>query len=832
MPALAILAILASLVTLIAALGVFSDFGNLGQIVTVGGASLALVLSALLAATAFRRRKQTRDFVLFQQSASAQNEAKIDDTAELKSELDRYKKLERELTSARQQAEAAMMAKGEFLATMSHEIRTPLNGIIPMLDLLLSTPLSADQREYLQLAFSSSRQLLSIVDDILDFSKLEANKLELETVGVNLKELLGGVVRLMEKTAAAKELNLYSKIAPDVRLAVRGDPVRLRQVLTNLVSNAIKFTEHGEVGVHVTRIGETRTRFTLRFEVRDTGIGISRTSAAKLFQAFSQADASTTRTFGGTGLGLAICKRIVDLMGGKIGVESTPGKGSTFWFEVPIDKALGDIQGGRNTMPGATRLLLVTTNQPVARRFAQALPQWGASFALASNPQDAVTKLRAASARAGQRGFSAILIDGGSIASTLLALHRNLLRDPDLRDIPRIHLRTEEPLPPEIEQAPGFNIVNRELADHELQTRVFNILDSLDDQENAPAAIPAMQEATTPEPVPEPAPEPVPEPEPVAAPPLAPKPATTRLPVRPAPPAPAPATPAPAPIAASGTNRHVLLVEDNPVNRQVAQRLLSLAGLTYDTAENGKDAIDLLNAGNHYAAVLMDCQMPVMDGYTATRTWRETEAAQRRPRLAIIAMTANAMIGDREKCLAAGMDDYLSKPLNRGLMESTLQRWIDAAAPAPATASRPALVAVPVSPRPAPAAPVSAAARPVAPPPPAPTTPAIDTEVVDDLREIMGAEFASLVHVFLDDAPRAITRLTASAAAGDIAAMAAPAHTLKSTSANLGAMALSAAARHIEQSARQNQLPDPVERVAVLEAEFNRARAELQRYLR
>src|SRR5690606_15194692 len=232
--------------------------------------------------------------------------------------------------------------------------------------------------------------------------------------------------------------------------------------------------------------------------------------------------------------------------------------------------------------------------------------------------------------------------------------------------------------------------------------------------------------------------------------------------------------------------------------------------------------------------VLMDCQMPVMDGYSATRAWREIEAAQRRPRLAIIAMTANAMIGDRGKCLAAGMDDYLSKPLNRGPMESPPQRWIAAAAPSAAAAPKPALAAVPTPARVAPVVPVAAPpvvqAAPAA--PAAPATPAIDTSVVDDLREIMGAEFASLVKVFLDDAPKAITKLTASAAAGDIAAMAAPAHTLKSTSANLGAMALSAAARHIEQGSRQNQLRDPVERVAVLDSEFRRAQAELQRFLR
>jgi len=867
---IAVLAIVASLVTFLACLGVIADLGHPAELTATGGAGIALLLSMLLTVGVFRRQTYSgsvlRNLPAGREStlADAFEPAKREEVEELQSELERHKKLERELIAARQQAEAAMMAKGEFLATMSHEIRTPLNGIIPMLDLLLSTQMSVDQREYLQIAYTSSKQLLSIVDDILDFSKLEANKLELETVGINLKELLDGVTRLMEKSAEAKSLQFYTKIAPDVRLTVRGDPVRLRQILTNLVSNAIKFTDNGEVSVHLSRVGETRTRFTLRFEVRDTGIGISRANTAKLFQAFSQADASTTRTFGGTGLGLAICKRIVDLMGGKIGVDSTPGKGSTFWFEVPIDKALGDIQGVRPTDPNSTRLLLVTTNQNVGRRFAQIMPQWGVSFAHASNTQDALTKLRGVSLRAGQRGFTAILVDGGSIPSTLLALHRTLSRDPDVRDIPRIYLRAEEPLPAEIEQAPGFYVVNRESSDHELKNQVFRILDELSEPEDVPEPRPLFSQ---PEPEPEEQQEPAPTmvpPSPAmsqSAPPVVPQPVPAQAPAVGAAPAPAATSPV------SGS--HVLLVEDNPVNRQVAQRLLTLAGLTFDTAENGKEALDLLSSGVHYAAVLMDCQMPVMDGYSATRAWRERETTIGKPRLPIIAMTANAMIGDREKCLAAGMDDYLSKPLNRALLETTLQRWIEATSPRnPPVAAAPKLVAPPpvaapapapvVAPRPvpppvqAPVAPAPVAPRaPTLPPQPQPTqpprpapapapapapqessTPAIDATVIEDLRDIMGSEFVSLVRVFLDDAPKAINKLTALANAGETATMAAPAHTLKSTSANLGAMALSAVARGIEQTARQNMLTNPVERVAQLDAEFRRAEIELRRFLR
>ncbi|HRQ36066.1 MAG TPA: ATP-binding protein, partial [Chiayiivirga sp.] len=371
-----------------------------------------------------------------------------DEEGDLRAELERHRALEHELVRAKQEAEAATMAKGEFLATMSHEIRTPLNGVIPLLDLVLSTDLSPDQRDYLTTAYSSSRELLRIVDDILDYSKLDAQKLQLENVGVNLKELAISVLRLLEKSAEAKGLRLGLAIDPKVRLAVRGDPVRLRQVLTNLVSNAIKFTERGSVSVHITQPGATRTRNKLRFEVRDTGIGISREAAAHLFQPFSQADASTTRTFGGTGLGLAICKRIVTLMDGTIGVHSALGKGATFWFEVSLDKAPGDIEGGAASDVASTRVLVVTANDSQQRRLGALMQQWGVSFVHAGNTQDALTRLRAAQAP-GQRGFSLVLVDAPSIPNTVRALHRTLARETRPDQTVRVYLRGEEALPGE-----------------------------------------------------------------------------------------------------------------------------------------------------------------------------------------------------------------------------------------------------------------------------------------------------------------------------------------------------------------------------------------------
>jgi signal transduction histidine kinase/CheY-like chemotaxis protein/HPt (histidine-containing phosphotransfer) domain-containing protein len=720
----------------------------------------------------------------------------------LRSELQQHKQLEAELTVAKQAAEAAMMSKGEFLATMSHEIRTPLNGIIPLLDILLSSPLGPDQREYVQTAFASSKQLLRIVDDILDYSRLDANKLELETVGLNLKDLLQSVMRLMEKPAEAKGLRLELNIDAGVRLAVRGDPVRLRQVLTNLISNAVKFTERGTVEVSVSRRGGTRTHHELRFEVRDTGVGIAADAIGKLFQPFSQADTSTTRTFGGTGLGLVICKRIVDLMDGQIGVESTPGKGSLFWFTVPLLKAIGDISSTQAGLQGS-RALVLTTDPALLRRFSTSLPNWGVTPTPAANTQDALGKLRTAASRGQSWAINLLLVDHQTVRSTALALHRNILRDPALSELRVVYLTGSEPLSAEIGATERGLQVPRTLADADLRQQIDSLFRAETPQFSAPAVDPEASLAE----------------------------------VRPA--------------SREALQGHVLLVEDNPVNRQVAQRLLTLCGLTLDSAENGKEALDRLDSGD-YDAVLMDCQMPVMDGYTATRNRRAQEVAKGLPRMPIIAMTANAMVGDREKCLDAGMDEYMSKPLNRALLEQTLRHWLAIGANTKATAASgrarmAAVAAVPAAPvrrvAPAPPAGRDAEAAPqaaentirpatTAPPPPlrsrpAPSNPAISLDVVADLREIMGDEFSSLVRVFLEDAPRSLAKLETAAAARDLDGLVGPAHSLKSTSANLGAMELSAQARHIEHSARQGTLNDAAERVGTLVAEFKRAEQAL-----
>ncbi len=750
-------------------------------------------------------------------SRAGETAARDAQIAEMRRELERLRATEAQLIRAKQEAEAATMAKGEFLATMSHEIRTPLNGIIPLLDILLSTRLADDQREYLNTAYTSARQLLSIVDDILDYSKIEANKVELEQVGLNIKEIVDSVTRLMVKNAEAKNLKFSATIDPNVRLAMRGDPVRLRQVLTNLVSNAIKFTERGAVAIEVKKRSDTRTHSELLFTVRDTGIGITAEQQSRLFQPFTQADASTTRTHGGTGLGLVICKRIVDLMGGQIGVKSEPGRGSAFWFTVPLLKAIGDMVPARTDLHGA-RAMLMSTDQALLRRVSGHLSAWGVSFVQAGMPADALAKLRAA-AGSDSWAYDFLVLDWGAMKASALSLARNVLRDSALGQLRIIAISGDDEVPGEFRAVSRFVVLGRQFADVDLRGAMQRLLAA--DGEQPPASVDSMLPGLLDPPPAAPAPTVL-----TAA-------GSSAQDARPAPPGPL----ASGDAALSG---HVLLVEDNAVNRQVALRLLSLVGLSFDVAENGRQAVERLTAGC-YDAVLMDCQMPIMDGYNATRAIRKLEAeGQRQGHIPIIAMTANAMVGDREKCLAAGMDDYMSKPLNRALLEQTLRKWIPAgrssqARPAATAAAKPT-----PSPQPRPAhAPVPAATAASAQAPRSPAAPrpagaasALDQGMLDDLLDMMGADFTDLVRVYLDETPIKIAQLRQAADTGSLDGLVAPAHSLKSTSANLGAMNLSEMAKRIEHGARQQQLPgEPRQLVADVAAEFERVAGELRRYV-
>ncbi|MEG3049647.1 MAG: ATP-binding protein, partial [Thermomonas sp.] len=429
------------------------------------GTALVLALLALFGSTAMAFAEHRRERELHDQTDL--NRRGAAEISALQQEIDRHTQLEDELTKAKQAAESAVMAKGEFLATMSHEIRTPLNGIVPMLDLLSHSRLAPDQHELLRTATASAQQLLRIVDDILDYSKLEADRLDLETTGFNLRELMQSVLTLMERTAEAKGLRLVLNIDPSVRLPVRGDPVRLRQILSNLISNAVKFTERGSITLHVKRLRETAAQHQLRFEVQDTGIGIEPAAQEKLFLAFSQADASTTRLYGGTGLGLAICRRIVTLMGGRIGVQSEPNHGSTFWFEIPLLKVQGDMPSQPEELHGG-RVLLITTDQRLRMRLTLLLPNWGLRVTAVENTHDALERLRQASSQGEPWSYSVVLADLGSIRSTAVALSRNMERKNQYGDARLVYLRGDDAT--SLDLPMSANVIPRNAEDADLRS--------------------------------------------------------------------------------------------------------------------------------------------------------------------------------------------------------------------------------------------------------------------------------------------------------------------------------------------------------------------------
>ncbi|MEA9707520.1 ATP-binding protein [Xanthomonas campestris] len=680
----------------------------------------------------------------------------LDDTntaqARMLQELQRHGELEQELLRAKQAAEAASLAKGEFLATMSHEIRTPLNGIIPMLELISRGQLSLDQRDMLQTATGSSLQLLRIVDDILDYSKLEANKLELEITTFNLRELLDGVAQLMQRTAEGKQLRLGLDIEPSVRLLVRGDPIRLRQVLGNLIGNAIKFTERGSVDIQLRRLGETRAQHLLRFQVRDTGIGIAADQQARLFRSFAQADASTTRLYGGTGLGLAICKRIIDLMGGRIGVESEPGRGATFWFEIPLLKVIGDLQ--QTTGADAARVMVISSDARLSQRLKRLLDSWGISHVLMETTQEALERVRR---HTDAEGFRCVIADHETLRYSARAVHRALARPEDLSGSRLIWLYGDEPVPDELQA--NATLVPRQSPDETLRALVLP-------PEPKPSVAPTLASAMIPEPLP--------------------------------------------PPVAHARDVRILLVEDNPVNLLVAQKLLGVLGFEADTATDGEAALSSMES-TRYDMVFMDCQMPVLDGYAATRRWRAMETESGGRPIPIVAMTANAMAGDRERCLAAGMDDYLSKPVAREQLDACLQRWLprQALLPGPSTG--------------APSADAESAASAAQ----ARALPILESGVIDELYEVAGADTIRILQLFLEDAPGIIEELEAAASNRDSMQLRDLAHTLKSSSANVGAQALANAARRIELAARTGTIERPSVMVALVIAEYARARLAL-----
>ncbi len=701
----------------------------------------------------WNRRKNGDVFPLFSTiTAVKNNHNEITHFVASYLDISESKQQQKDLEIARDKAEVASRAKSDFLATMSHEIRTPMNGVLGMAQLLSDTELNKQQRDYLNTIKLSGQNLLTIINDILDFSKIEAHKMELESVIFNLKNTSFEVARLLTSKASEKGLELLFNIAPNCPQFVIGDPGRLRQVLLNILGNAIKFTEQGHILLDIRSTNKTDKDTTILFRISDTGIGISDQQQQQLFQPFTQADSSTTRKFGGTGLGLSICRQLIQLMGGEIKLESSPGQGSEFSFEIKLPLSDEPEALPSQTLDGLT-LLIVDDNQTNLTILDEQFKSVGVQTICLQSAEQALTRLKQRSQK--NEKTDAIILDYCMPEMDGEELGKKILNDDLLKDIPLVLLTSagQRGDLKRFEELGFSGYLTKPVMDKTLTGMIGTLVDERYQKRKILTSHSFIDACTTED--------------------------NTEF-----------TTP-------QITNARVLLAEDDLVNQQVAIGILKKLCITPDIAVNGTQVLELAKTTN-YDLILMDCLMPEMDGFEATRALRKTSATEDTP---IIALTANAQQSDRERCIEAGMDDFISKPFEFSDLINVLNRWLPERAYSEEVETE--LQAVSHTP------PVNDTGLPI-----------MNPDIYIKLRKTIPESFDKVVKAFLSETAIKLEKISQLINNENFEEVTLLAHSLKSSSATLGAIALSHIAALIESSCKQQDKQASVSLAAELKQTF------------